>query len=162
MACIRRKPRVHPTAVSCWNPENKSPMKRRGTPNEPVPRAASRRRRDRLVARLETLHTSFSNARKPMEACFNHSQPAPAIDLVPRIDCRRAREPPSAFARRLSPLPGIRLQCRVREDASPSISPMKAIAKVWSMLPMAGSEGVKEIPHTFRHYQHLPDRLSVV
>jgi hypothetical protein len=52
-----------------------------GTPNELVPRAASRRRRDQLVAGLETLPTSISNAAEPMaKAPFNHSQSAPTIE----------------------------------------------------------------------------------
>ena len=45
-----------------------------------MPRAASRRRRDQLVARLETLHTSIPNAGEPMaKAPFNPSQSAPEI-----------------------------------------------------------------------------------
>src|SRR6202023_1502063 len=70
-------------------------MKRRRTPNELMPHAASRCHRDQLVARLEALHTSIPNAGGPMaETPFNHSQPAPVIDSCPRsiVD---AREPPS-------------------------------------------------------------------
>src|SRR5258708_17679484 len=72
-----------------------------GTAKELRPRAASRRRRDQLVARLETLHTSIPNAEESMaKAPFNHSQSAPAIE--PPIDrrCARAAEHPP---RRLSP-----------------------------------------------------------
>jgi hypothetical protein len=71
-----------------------------------MPHAASCCHRDQLVARLEALHTSIPNAGEAMaETPFNHSQPAPAIDLAPRSDRRRARAaeyPP----RRLSPTAG--------------------------------------------------------
>lgn len=71
-----------------------------------MPRAASRCRRDQLVERLEALHTSIPNAGDPMaKTTFNHSQPAPAVALVPPIDRRRERaaeHPP----RRLSPTAG--------------------------------------------------------
>src|SRR6266478_4151649 len=72
-----------------------------GTTNELMPRAASRRRCDQLVARLGTLQTSIPNAGEPMaKAPFNHSPSAPAIE--PPIDrrCARAAEHPP---RRLSP-----------------------------------------------------------
>src|SRR5258706_10619828 len=74
-----------------------------GTPNELMPRAASRRRCDQLVARLGTLHTSIPNAGEPMaKAPFNHSPSAPAIE--PPID----REPPSTLLGGSHQLPGIR------------------------------------------------------
>ena len=81
-------------------------MKRRGTANELMPRATSRCHRDQLVERLEALHTSIPNSGEPMaKTPFNHSQPAPAVALVPPIDRRRERaaeHPP----RRLSPTAG--------------------------------------------------------
>jgi hypothetical protein len=86
------------------------------TPNELVPRAASRRRRDQLVARLETLHTSIPIAGEPMaKAPFNHSQSAPAIE--PPIDrrCARAAEHLLGGSHQL---PGLGLQGRVREGVS--------------------------------------------
>jgi NTE family protein len=71
-----------------------------------MPRATSRCHRDQLVERLEALHTSIRNAEEPMaKTPFNHSQPAPAVALVPPIDRRRERaaeHPP----RRLSPTAG--------------------------------------------------------
>src|SRR5271169_7182401 len=81
-------------------------MKRRGTPNESMPRAASHCHRDQLVERLEALHTSIPNAGVPMaKTTSDHSQQALAIDPVPPTDRRRARaaeHPP----RRLSPPAG--------------------------------------------------------
>ena len=65
-------------------PGENEPMKRRGTPNEPVPRAPSRCHRDQLVERLEALHTSIPDAEEPMaKTAFDHSQQASAIDPVP-------------------------------------------------------------------------------
>jgi len=95
--------RVHPTAVSCWNPEgatgkarwNNQVKRAEGIPNELMPRAASRRRRAQLVARLETLHTSIPNAGEPMaKAPFNPSQLAPAIEPPIGRRCARAAEHP--------------------------------------------------------------------
>jgi len=60
-----------------------------------MPRAASRRRRDQLVVRLETLHTSIPNAGEPMaKAPFNPSQLAPAIEPPIGRRCARAAEHP--------------------------------------------------------------------
>ena len=106
-ASIRQRCRWNPegaTAKARWNNRVKRAHEAEGTSNELMPRAVSRRRRDQLVVRLETLHTSIPNAGEPMaKAPFNHSPSAPAIE--PPIDrrCARAAEHSS---RRLSPTAG--------------------------------------------------------
>src|SRR5258707_3956236 len=106
-ASIRQRCRWNPegaTAKARWNNRVKRAHEAEGTSNELMPRAVSRRRRDQLVARLETLHTSIPNAEESMaKAPFNHSQSAPAIE--PPIDrrCARAAEHPP---RRLPPTAG--------------------------------------------------------
>jgi hypothetical protein len=85
-----------------------------------MPHAASRCHRDQLVARLEAVHTSIPNAGGPMaETPFSHSQQAPTIDLVPRIDRRSARAA-ERRSRRLSPTAG--------DSASGTRRPFECIA----------------------------------
>ncbi len=64
-------------------------MKQGRIPNELMPRAASRRRRDQLVAGLEALQTSVPDTGNVRPTPFNPSQPAPTIE--PPIGRRRAR-----------------------------------------------------------------------
>src|SRR5258708_23526901 len=80
------------SSASILEPGENEPMKRRGTPNEPMPRAAARCHRDQLVERLEGLHTSIPNAEEPMaKTAFDHSQQASATGPLPPTDRRRAR-----------------------------------------------------------------------
>ncbi len=123
-----------------------------GTPNELMPRAASRRRRDQLVARLETLHTPIPNAEESMaKAPFNHSQSAPAIE--PPIDrrCARAAEHPP---RRLSPTAG---NWGFR-DASAKVSTRQKDIQ-YSSRTRAGTDSFKRIQRLRRAAADLLEKL---
>lgn len=90
---------------SWWSNQTKRVPEAEGTPNEPMLRAASCRRRDQLAVRLETLHTSI-----PMPG----NQSLTRLSIIHRRRLRSnprsivdAREPPST-PRRLSPTSGDR------------------------------------------------------
>src|SRR3979490_1979745 len=88
-------------------PGENEPMKRRGTPNELMPRATSRCHRDQLVERLEALHTSIPNAEEPMaKTAFDHSCKRRRSTPCPRpiVD---AREPPSTLLGGSPPQPAM-------------------------------------------------------
>jgi hypothetical protein len=70
-------------------------MKRRRTPNELMPCAASSCHRDQLVAGLEALQTFVPDAGKcAADTSFNPSQPAPAIEPPIGRRCARAAKHP--------------------------------------------------------------------
>ena len=108
-------------------------MKQGRIPNELMPRAASRRRRDQLVAGLEALQTSVPDTGNVRPTPFNPSQPAPTIE--PPIGRRRARaaEHPLGGSHQQ---PSIGFRPRPRRCLRPDLADDGREA--WSLLPMAG------------------------
>jgi hypothetical protein len=149
---VGRKLRVCPKQQCRAGIRKNEPMKRRGTPNESVPRTASRCHRDRLVERLAALHPSIPNAGEPMaKTSFNHSQKAPAIDLVPPTDRRRSRAaelPP----RRISPTAG---------DAASGTRPRPPFECIALLLQGGGALGAHQAGSCARREHHARDDRSL-
>ena len=95
------------------------------TPNELMPRAASRCHRDQLVAGLEALQTSVPDAGEcAANTPFKPSQPAPAIEPPIGRRCPRAAEHPLGGSHQQ---PRIRFSAASAKVSPPSISLMMVV-----------------------------------